>query len=85
MIPCGNLKACDPPRCEIGRRVPEDCGEACAGYLPGIHLEERTRCEVWSRVMGYHRPISQWNTGKQAEHNDRKYFVDRPGDSESEM
>jgi len=36
--------------------------------------EERTRCEVWSRVMGYHRPIDQWNIGKQQEHLDRTHF-----------
>lgn len=35
---------------------------------------ERTRCEVWSRVMGYCRPVSAWNTGKQQEHKDRVYF-----------
>lgn len=29
--------------------------------------EERTKCEVWSRVMGYHRPVSEWNIGKKAE------------------
>ncbi len=40
--------------------------------------EERTRCEVWTRVMGYHRPISAWNTGKQAEHAERRYFTE-PG------
>ena len=34
----------------------------------------RTRCEVWSRVMGYHRPTAQWNTGKQQEHRDRVLF-----------
>ena len=36
--------------------------------------EERTRCEVWTRVMGYHRPVSSWNAGKQSEHAERKYF-----------
>jgi len=30
--------------------------------------------EVWTRVMGYHRPISSWNKGKQSEHADRVYF-----------
>lgn len=35
---------------------------------------ERTRCEVWSRVMGYHRPVDQWNPGKQQEHADRFHF-----------
>lgn len=36
--------------------------------------EKRTRCEVWTRVMGYHRPVSGWNEGKQAEYRERKYF-----------
>jgi anaerobic ribonucleoside-triphosphate reductase len=35
---------------------------------------ERQPCEVWSRVMGYHRPVSSWNIGKKAEHADRKMF-----------
>ncbi|BBM03483.1 anaerobic ribonucleoside-triphosphate reductase [Microbulbifer sp. GL-2] len=37
--------------------------------------EDRTRCEVWSRVMGYHRPVSFWNPGKQSEHKERRFFV----------
>ena len=37
--------------------------------------EERTRCEVWTRVMGYHRPLSAWNPGKQSEHAERRYFI----------
>lgn len=36
--------------------------------------EKRTSCEVWTRVMGYHRPVAVWNEGKQAEHRERKYF-----------
>jgi anaerobic ribonucleoside-triphosphate reductase len=43
------------------------------------HSCERTRCEVWSRVMGYHRPVSQWNPGKQQEYRDRKRFVESVG------
>ena len=35
---------------------------------------ERTPCERWTRVMGYHRPISAFNAGKQAEHAERLYF-----------
>lgn len=35
---------------------------------------ERTRCEVWTRVMGYHRPVSQFNRGKKSEHYSRKHF-----------
>lgn len=34
----------------------------------------RTRCEVWTRVMGYHRPKSQFNIGKKAEYEERVYF-----------
>jgi hypothetical protein len=38
--------------------------------------EERTRCEIWTRVMGYHRPVSYFNTGKKAEHYSRKHFTE---------
>lgn len=31
-------------------------------------------CEVYSRVVGYLRPVSQWNEGKQAEFADRKCY-----------
>jgi len=37
-------------------------------------MEQRTRCEVWTRVMGYHRPLSHFNTGKKSEHCSRKHF-----------
>jgi hypothetical protein len=36
--------------------------------------EERQPCEVWTRVMGYHRPTSSFNIGKQAEFADRKFY-----------
>ena len=38
--------------------------------------DERQPCEVWTRVMGYHRPTSSFNIGKQSEHSERKYFVE---------
>lgn len=31
-------------------------------------------CEIYSRVTGYHRPLKNWNTGKQEEFRQRKYF-----------
>jgi ribonucleoside-triphosphate reductase len=37
------------------------------------HLK-RQECEIYSRVCGYMRPISQWNDAKQAEWYDRKTF-----------
>jgi anaerobic ribonucleoside-triphosphate reductase len=47
------------------------------GYLNG----EQTTCsichqqtEVYSRVVGYLRPVKQWNIGKQSEYSDRKLF-----------
>lgn len=39
---------------------------------------ERQPCEVWTRVMGYHRPVSSFNTGKQAEHAERRFFTTPP-------
>lgn len=39
---------------------------------------ERQRCEVWTRVMGYHRPVSSFNLGKQGEHAERTPFVEQP-------
>jgi ribonucleoside-triphosphate reductase len=33
--------------------------------------EGRTRCEVYSRVVGFLSPVSQWNKGKKAEWVDR--------------
>ena len=36
--------------------------------------EERQRCEIWTRVMGYHRPVSSFNRGKRGEYHERLYF-----------
>ncbi len=38
--------------------------------------EERTRCEIWTRVMGYHRPVSAFNPGKKSEHAERVLFLE---------
>lgn len=38
---------------------------------------ERQRCEVWTRVMGYHRPVASFNTGKQGEFLERRHFEER--------
>lgn len=39
--------------------------------------KKRQKCEVWTRVMGYHRPVSQFNTGKKSEHFSRKHFKEQ--------
>ena len=36
--------------------------------------EERQECEVWTRVMGYYRPVSEFNIGKKSEHAERLLF-----------
>jgi len=40
--------------------------------------EERQPCEVWTRVMGYHRPVASFNTGKKGEHEERCFFAEPP-------
>ncbi|MFW6282630.1 MAG: anaerobic ribonucleoside-triphosphate reductase [Minisyncoccales bacterium] len=35
---------------------------------------QRTKCQVFSRVVGYIRPVEQWNEGKEEEFKDRKTF-----------
>lgn len=36
--------------------------------------DERQPCEVWTRVMGYHRPVESFNIGKKGEHAERRFF-----------
>lgn len=53
------------------------------GYLQGevpecplCKAEGRdSRCNVFSRIVGYLRPIGQWNSGKQAEFSDRQVYA----------
>jgi len=53
------------------------------GYIAGEHElcpkcqseNKTTSCEVFSRVVGYLRPVNQWNKGKQREFTDRSAFV----------
>ena len=47
------------------------------GYLNGEHKtcpHCGQKTQVWTRVMGYHRPVDQFNIGKQGEHNERIMF-----------
>lgn len=52
------------------------------GYVSGEHQicprckndGKKVSCEVYSRVVGYLRPVSQWNKGKKQEFSDRKVF-----------
>ncbi len=49
------------------------------GYLSGEHFycprcAIKQPCEVYSRIVGYYRPVSQYNIGKQQEFKERKTF-----------
>ncbi len=37
---------------------------------------QRQRCEVCTRVMGYHRPVAAFNPGKQSERRERQHFCE---------
>ena len=34
----------------------------------------KTKCEVYSRIVGYLRPVEDWNEGKSEEFKDGKLF-----------
>ena len=36
--------------------------------------DKRQKCTVYTRVMGYHRPVESFNIGKTGEHRQRKQF-----------
>ncbi|TWT28594.1 ribonucleoside triphosphate reductase [Corynebacterium canis] len=51
------------------------------GYLSGEHPECPTcgsETEMWTRVMGYFRPVTSFNTGKKGEFHERLYFAEPP-------
>ncbi|MHB1317921.1 MAG: ribonucleoside triphosphate reductase [Anaerolineae bacterium] len=55
------------------------------GYLAGEHFEcpkcaSHQPCEVYSRVVGYLRPVSQWNKGKRSEYAERRMFCVTEGE-----
>jgi len=41
----------------------------------GLCDAERQPCEVYTRVMGYIRPITEFNKGKRAEYTERKPYA----------
>lgn len=60
--------------------VPDKPIGDCNPILQTITFEDGTKRQVverYTRVMGYHRPVSAFNIGKQQEHRDRTYFTER--------
>ena len=70
-IVCGldGLKIGDPcPKC--GKPLQPSCDvPGCTG-----------RVETYSRIVGYFRPVSNWNDGKAQEFRERREFVEMKGD-----
>ncbi len=46
---------------------------------PLLDDSERQPCEIWTRVMGYHRPVTSFNVGKQGEFHERRYYLEPDG------
>lgn len=62
----------EPEQLELPLEFPEEHNEeADVGELED---EERQPCEMWTRVMGYFRPVDAFNIGKKQEFRERKYF-----------
>ena len=66
------------------------------GYLNGEHFTcakcaeefpnaEPQVCEVWTRVMGYFRPVSQYNIGKKGEYAERTTFSESAAEQHGEL
>ncbi|MDE2079393.1 MAG: ribonucleoside triphosphate reductase [Patescibacteria group bacterium] len=54
------------------------------GYIRGEHATCTTcgsECEVYSRIVGYLRPVSQWNAGKREEYSLREMYVPQVAES----
>ena len=65
----GEQKFC--PKCDETARL-----RLKIGPVDPLPEAERMRCEVWTRVMGYHRPVDQFNAGKKSEHGERTPFAE---------
>lgn len=44
---------------------------------PELKEEERQKCEIWTRIMGYFRTLSVFNPGKKSEFRARQYFNEK--------
>lgn len=50
--------------------------ETNADLLKSVE-SKRSKCLVYTRVMGYHRPVESFNIGKQGEHRQRLQFNEK--------
>ncbi len=63
----------------LTRGLAPDLNQELSMTEPTFTLDdsERQPCEIWTRVMGYHRPMSSFNIGKQGEFHERRYFTEQ--------
>jgi len=45
-------------------------------YNGGVKMKCGQKTEVYSRIVGYFRPVNNWNAGKKQEFTERKTFVE---------
>ena len=45
--------------------------------IPEANKDKRTKCIVYTRVMGDHRPVESFNIGKKGEHKERNFFREK--------
>ena len=58
----------------------EDQGQGIFYKCKECHAQDATlknfqKTEVYSRIVGYIRPVDQWNVGKTEEYKDRKEYA----------
>ncbi|MBF0407084.1 MAG: ribonucleoside triphosphate reductase [Candidatus Riflebacteria bacterium] len=66
--------SCDEEKFAELRGIWEKSNPDEAFVQPVLTVEQRQKCEVWSRVMGYYRPVSQFNVGKKSEFKERVVY-----------
>lgn len=64
------------------------CGRLIKSNLKGVDMKfpkgleaKRTKCIVYTRVMGYLRPVESFNIGKIGEHKQRTLFEEKKDES----
>ena len=50
-----------------------------------IPASARRKCEVYSRIVGFLRPVENWNDGKKAEFHDRKTYKVSPNNANTHL
>jgi anaerobic ribonucleoside-triphosphate reductase len=73
---------------EEGKKEEAKVGQEVEGKGADERIEalekKRVPCEVYSRVVGYIRPVSQWNEGKQEEFSERHMFSESAAPGEKQ-